>query len=342
MKKVKVVQIGLRHEHAAGKMDSLRKLTDIFEIAGVVDEKDFARNATYLANDDMLVKPFENLPRLTLDEALNLPGLDAVFVEVPNLDLVPVAMKCMEKGLPMHMDKPGCPDLAEYKALLDGCAAVNLPFQMGFMYRGNPAMNKLKELHSAGVLGTLLELEMDMCHNYGGDVYQEYLATLPGGVMYNLGCHDIDFIVSLLGAPEKVTAFSKNACRAAGGRALNNTMAVIEYAEAIVSVRVNALKPRGNPNRRLMAAGTNGIFELVPVERFDGHELVATLELKEAAGGFEKGKQVISFGVQSDRYAPQLEEFAKIVRGEIPNPQIYEHDYLTHRVVLAAAGLLQY
>ena len=85
MKKLKIVQIGLRHEHAAGKMDSLRKLTDIFDIAGVVDEYSFARNATYLANEDMLVKPFEGLKQLTLEETFQLPGLDAVMVEVPNL-----------------------------------------------------------------------------------------------------------------------------------------------------------------------------------------------------------------------------------------------------------------
>ena len=111
MKKVKVVQIGMRHEHAEGKMISLRKLPDIFDIAGVVDEKDFAHNATYLANDDMLNRHFDDLPKLTLEETFDLPGLDGVLVEVPNLDLVPVAMKCMERGIPMHMDKPGCPDL---------------------------------------------------------------------------------------------------------------------------------------------------------------------------------------------------------------------------------------
>ena len=341
MKKLKIVQIGLRHEHAAGKMDSLRKMGEIFDVAGVVDEAPFSSNATFLANDDMLVKPFEGLPRLTLEEAFQLPGLDAVMVEVPNLDLVPVAMQCLERHIPMHMDKPGCPDLAEFKKLLDGCAAENLPFQMGYMYRGNPAMKELKKLHAQGILGTLLELEMDMCHDYGGNVYQNYLTTLPGGVMYNLGCHDFDFIVSLLGAPEKVTSFSKKASDSVPD-AVNNTMAVLEYGKALVSVRVNALKGKGSPRRRLMAAGTNGVFELVPVERFDGRELTAQLDLKEARGGFEKGLNILSFGVQTDRYADQLAEFAQIVRGEIKNPYTAEHDYLTHKVLLGASGILPY
>lgn len=342
MKKIKIVQIGVRHEHAAGKMDSLRKLTHLFDIVGVVDEKGFAHNATYLENESMMVKPFEGLTRLTLDEALAMPDLDAVMVEVPNLDLVSVAIKFMEKGIPIHMDKPACPDLAEYKKLLDGCTAKGLPFQMGYMYRVNPAMNKLKELYATGVLGTLLELEMDMSHCYGGEIYQEYLSTLPGGVMFNLGCHDFDFIVSMLGAPEKVTSICKNVCGSAGGRALNNTMAVLEYKDAIVSVRVIAIKGQGSPHRRLMASGTNGVFELTPVERFDGRELIATLDLKEARGGFNRGMNTLSFGVQIDRYAEQLEEFAQIIRKEKQNPFTAEHDYAAHRVILAAAGLLDY
>jgi predicted dehydrogenase len=192
------------------------------------------------------------------------------------------------------MDKPGSPDLAAYKKLLDGCAARGVPFQMGFMFRGNPALTKLKELVAAGILGTVLELDMNMSHNYGGDIYQHYVAALPGGAMYNLGCHDIDFIVSLLGAPEKVTAFGRKASPIAP-EALNNTMAVLEYEKAIVSIRVNVLKGRGTSYRRLSVAGTNGVFELMPVERFD-RELTATLDLKEAKGGFEKGVNQLSFG----------------------------------------------
>ena len=71
------------------------------------------------------------------------------------------------------------------------------------------------------------------------------------------------------------------------------------------------------------------------------HE-IATLDLKQPRGGYEKGKNVLSFGVQTDRYAVQLEEFAKILRGEIESPDYTAHDYQTHKVVLAAAGLRPY
>ena len=46
----------------------------------------------------------------------------------------------------------------------------------------------------------------------------------------------------------------------------------------------------------------------------------------------------MDFGIQRDRYADQLLELARIIRGEMANPYTYEHDYLVQEVLLAAAG----
>ena len=143
MDRIRIAQIGITHEHANGKMYSLRKLSEVFDIVGYVDDREFSKSPRF-GND--FVKPYEGLRKLTLDEAFNMPGLQAVTVEVPNNELVPVALRCMERNLAMHMDKPGGEDLALYKTLLDGCKERNLPFQMGFMFRGNPALQFCKPI----------------------------------------------------------------------------------------------------------------------------------------------------------------------------------------------------
>ena len=136
MEKLNIIQIGICHEHASGKFESLKKRPDLFNLIGYVDERDFCKTPRFREPN---MNYYAGYRKLTLDEALNHPGLEAVTVEVPNNDLVPVAIKCMEHNLPMHMDKPAGEDLALYKKLLDGCKAKKLPFQMGFMFRGNPA-----------------------------------------------------------------------------------------------------------------------------------------------------------------------------------------------------------
>ncbi|MDD4099246.1 MAG: gfo/Idh/MocA family oxidoreductase, partial [Lentisphaeria bacterium] len=66
MSKIKVGQIGVSHEHAGGKMKSLRLRPDLFDIVGVVD--DSATAAAKFAGQDM--SPYSGLRFLTEEELL--------------------------------------------------------------------------------------------------------------------------------------------------------------------------------------------------------------------------------------------------------------------------------
>ena len=41
MKRIKIIQIGMFHEHAIGKIEVLKNRTDLFELVGYVDEREF-------------------------------------------------------------------------------------------------------------------------------------------------------------------------------------------------------------------------------------------------------------------------------------------------------------
>lgn len=128
MNRIKIGQIGISHEHALGKIISLRGMPDVFELVGVVDDSN-SKSAKFVNGDR---KPYEGVNRMTEKELLNYPGLQAVTVEVPNDDLVPATFRCVERNLAIHMDKPAGVSLEAYKKLLDGCKARKLPFQMGY------------------------------------------------------------------------------------------------------------------------------------------------------------------------------------------------------------------
>ena len=205
MERIKIAQIGVSHEHAAGKIITLRQMSDVYEIVGVVD--DSATAAPKFPNG---MEHFEGLRRMTEEEVFRYPGLQGVVVEVPNTELVPTAIRCMEHNLPMHLDKPAGEDLTLFGKLLDGCRAKNLPLQMGYMFRGNPAFQFCLKIVKENWLGDIFEVEADMNHSYGGESYQEYLGHFKGGIMFNLGCHLIDFVVAMMGAPEHVVPFLKS------------------------------------------------------------------------------------------------------------------------------------
>jgi len=338
-KKLKVVQIGIRHEHAPGKILTLKGFPNIFEIAGYVDEADFG----YSANFSGSYRPhlYEGLRRLTLDEVWSIPDLDAAIVEVPNLDLVPMAMRCVEHGVAMHLDKPAGEELGPYAKLLDECRKRGVPLQMGYMFRGNPAFQYCLRAIREGVLGEIISIEADMNHCYGGEEYQKYIAHFRGGIMFNLGCHLIDFVVAALGRPTAVTGF----LRSAPGdppETKNRSLAVLEYPEALVTLRASARAGGGDPGRLMRIIGTKGSFTFSPVERFDGKPVEIEARFTQGSGSFPAGTHRLSFPVQKDRYVAQLTELGKIVRGEMANPYTYDHDLLVHEVTLAAANYIEW
>lgn len=334
--KIKIGQIGVCHEHAS-KITSLKKLPEVFEIVGIVDDRN--STAARFAGDNL--KPYEGIKWMTEEELFNTPGIEAVMVETANTDLVSNAMRCMDQNLAIHMDKPGGEDLKLFGKLLDGCKERNLPFQMGYMYRNNPAFQFVQKAVRQGWLGDIFEIQTGMSHDYGGAAYQRYLSNFKGGIMFNLGCHPIDIVVSILGSPEKITPFLKSTAGASNG-AKNNCRTVIEYPHATVTIHACDQEVDGISNRRFKIAGSKGTIEWSPLERFDGEPLKINLRLREDNAEYSAGSHIVDFGIKLDRYEDQLIEFAQIIRGEMQNPYTYEHDYLAQEVLLAASGYIKW
>lgn len=333
MNKIKIGQIGVCHEHASGKINALRHMPEVYEIVGVVDDRN--TTAARFAGDNL--KPYEGLPWMTEEELFSIPGIQAVAVETPNTDLVPTAMRCAERGLHLHMDKPAGEDLGAFRRLLDVCEEKRLAIQLGYMFRSNPAIRLCLRAVRAGWLGDIFQIHAGMNHDYGGERYQSYLASFKGGIMFNLGCHLIDLVLSMLGRPEAITSFPK-ATRGAKVAVNNNGLAVLEYPHATATLYACDLEVNGVSHRRLTVCGTKGTVALSPLERFDGKPLQMSLTLREGNEEYAAGTHIVDLGVIRDRYEDQLLELAKIINGEMQNPYSYGHEYLVQEVLLAASG----
>ena len=338
MRKLKVIQIGCSHEHASGKINTIKLMNDTFELIGFVDDTDIC--LTPRLNDNCAEwECYKDVPRLTLEEALNYPDLDLVTVEVPNNDLVPFAEMCLERKIPMHMDKPGGPDLERYKKLIDGCEAANLPFQMGYMFRGNPALNQALDLARKGAFGDIFEIKASMNHCYGEELYQNYISKLDGGIMYNLGCHLFDLFISFLGEPDDVVSFLKSA-PGYPDHVKNNCLAVLSYPHATATAHICSKDPDNTFRRRFRLVGTKGTFEIMPMERFDKQDFTARFFFKEDNEFFTAGEHIVNYGITRDRYEVQLAELAAILRGTGKDSFTRQHDFLVHKVSLAASGYI--
>lgn len=343
-KKIRVVQFGVTHEHAIGKLDTIRALADEFEIVGVVDDRASASPRWPVNVPD---SAFGGLRVMTEDELWAESGsVDAVFVETTNADLVATAGRVLEHGLPMHMDKPGGESYAPYERLRREAARRGLPLQMGYMFRGNPAVRWLVDAVRRGWFGDVFRVSADMDHGYGDDAYRRYIGTFRGGMLYNLGSHLADIVVSMLGEPVSAqTAIADAPNSAPGSR--DNCAALLQYANgAIVHLRACGRSVSGIGRRRISVCGTRGSAELRPIERFDGRPLTVEVQFSHGDSGLPAGRaQTLDFGPQGrdshvDRYAAQLRLFARMVRGEEAEPpELCEHDLAVQRTILRMCGI---
>ena len=333
----RVLFYGLTHEHAFGKLETLGRMGGIYEIAGIVDDRASATRPCF-ADHPASHGGYRVIPA---EEALARDDFDVAFIETTNADLMKIARVFAEKGVPMHCDKPCGEAMEPYRSIVETCRRKNLPFQIGYMYRGNPALKFARNAVRSGWLGEVGFIEADMNHDYQLDGYCEYISSFKGGILYNLGCHLVDLILPMVRGRlvSAVPMIGDAPGDPAGSRTSGAALLTFEGG-ARALIRTSSHMPGGIDGRRLRVDGTNGTLELRPIERFDGKSLKLEMTLKNPAGGYGAGLNVIDFGVLVDRFRDQLEDLAMIVRGEKANDQDYDWDLRVHEVTLRACGAL--
>ena len=327
---IKIGQIGTGNQHAY-KMGTLRKLTDLFEVVGFVEDDPELRKKALESSC------FKGLKVMSTEELLAVPGLQAVSVETEERVCIPPALRSIRAGKHIHLDKPCGESLPQLKLLLDEAKAKKLAVQVGYMYRNNPAVQFCIKAVKDGLIGNVFDLDASM-GRYDGKGYRDLIKTYKGGIQYILACHLIDIVVTLMGEPEKVRPFQR--CTRADG-VLDNGLAVFEFSRGrLATVRTCISEAQGFPHRRLKVMGDKGTIVIQPIEsKGNMSGGVLQLALEENRGGFKKGVQTVELPPLKDRYEDQWREFAAVVNGELVNPYTYEHDYLVHKCHLEACGL---
>lgn len=323
--RIKVGQIGVGHDHASGKMSTLRKLADEYDVVGVVEP------------DPALRKAWENHPAyrgltwMTEEQLLNTPGLRAVAVETQVGDLVPTAARCVAAGMHLHLDKPAGESIGEFGRLLGASSRRGLVVQMGYMYRNNPAMQFCFQAVREGWLGEVFEVHGVMNKRQDADERKRWL-PYRGGAMFQLGCHLIDALVTVLGKPERVTPFTRQS-RPGPEELADSQLAVFEYPKATATIRVAMMDADGMQRRQFVVCGDEGTIEIRPIE-----PPKLRLTLVRPRGKYPRGAQEVALPAMPGRYDEQLREWAQIIRGQREHPYPPSHDLAVQEAVLLASG----
>ncbi|MBQ7982980.1 MAG: Gfo/Idh/MocA family oxidoreductase [Clostridia bacterium] len=331
MKKIRVAQIGIGHDHATAAIGSLRKLTDLFEVVG------------YVAPEIEVQKyggrrsAFGDIPEMTLEEVLADDTIEAVVIETEEVSLTDVSLACAKAGKHIQMDKPGGLNPDDFEEMLRIMKAKDLVFHTGYMYRYNHEVMRVMDMVKNGDFGEIFSVETHMDCRHPPEKRQ-WLETFPGGMMFFLGCHLVDLIYGILGVPEEIIPMN---CSTGinGVTAEDYGFAVFKYKNGISFAKTCAEEIGGFARRQLVVTGEKCSVELKPLEMYapgSSDLYTGVTDYTDPAwatlGDSRKGEP-------HDRYDDMMTAFAQMVRGERTNPWSYEYELQRYRIVLAACGV---
>lgn|GEM_PF-179748 len=358
MEKIKIAQIGIEHDHARKIMTAMRSLPDIFEVVGWCDPekkieydsftgKQVIAGVEYKGDTNIYRSLYDGIPEMELEELLNDPSLDAVVIESSEYNLFKYAQMAAERGLHVHMDKPGGLEYADFEKLVETMRRTCKVLHLGYMYRYNPEVQRVLAEAEAGKYGEIYSVECHMSCRHP-DEKRAWLSKFPGGMMFFLGCHLVDIIYRLQGEPEEIIPL--NCMTGTEGLQTGEDFgfAVFRYKNGVSFAKACAAEPGGFKRRQIVVCGSKGTAEIRPIEDYpvqkdssDPHPsdayLVTTVRdvteqlLSWQADGVSRKSQFF-------RYGAMMEDFAEIVRGEKTNPYTMDYELALYRVLMKACG----
>ncbi|MBE6948035.1 MAG: Gfo/Idh/MocA family oxidoreductase [Ruminococcaceae bacterium] len=340
MRKIKVVQIGIGHDHASSILESMLRQPEIFQVCGLVAPEteacDFEEAVTYYRDQF-------HVPLLSLSEAFDIDDLDAAVIETEEKNLTKYAHLAAEHGLHIHMDKPGGFDKDAFAELVSLVRGKGLVFSLGYMYRYNPYVQEALRKAKSGELGEIYSVEAHMGGEHGKQK-REWLQRLPGGMMFFLGCHLVDLIYQLQGSPMEVIPMSTSTGYQ-GVTSLDYGMALFKYKNGVSFAKACVAEPGGFLRRQLVICGTKGTVEIKPLEinmdttapdYHDGDQLTKYRETYATGLWNHQGEEKTT--EMYNRYDGMMESFAKYVCGEKENPYSYDYELELYKLILRACG----
>jgi predicted dehydrogenase len=255
-------------------------------------------------------------------QMLNQVKPQGVIIATPNALHVPVGLACVERGVPVLVEKPVADTVALANQLVAAAERARVPLLVGHHRRHNPLVEKAREIVQGGGIGRLVAVAALWLLQKPDDYYDVAWRREAGGGPLLINCiHDVDDLRFICGEIEDVRAMTSNATRrfpvedsaAITLRFSNGALGTVTLTDAAAAPWAweltsgeYAFYPRA-PENCYFFAGTEGSLGF------------PKLELWKYAG--RKGwyaplsKQTVEV-TSEDSQARQLRHFCRVIRGE--------------------------
>lgn len=143
-------------------------------------------------------------------DLLKNPAVDAIVVATPHALHEQMAVAGFAAGKQVFCEKPLALTTASAERVLAACRQAGGVLGIGHERRYEPAMEEMRRLFDAGVLGGILFMDANVSHNIFRKMdpsnWRRNSKHAPAGAWTALGIHLADLFVSLAGRPVRVSA----------------------------------------------------------------------------------------------------------------------------------------
>ncbi len=152
---------------------------------------------------------------------LDSGAVDAVYIPLPNSLHLEWALRAIEAGLPVLVEKPACTSKDAAIRLRDASIAAGVPVMEAFMYRFHPLWTEVADIISSGKIGEVRTIESRFSWDCDDPDSGPALAGLAGGALFDVGCYCVHMSRMIADCePSRASAFERRGFRHAGYREL--------------------------------------------------------------------------------------------------------------------------
>ena len=168
------------------------------------------------------------------------PQVQAIYIATPPDTHAFYAIKALEAGKPVYVEKPMALNLAECRKMIEVSEKTGTPLFVAYYRRKMSYFQKVKEIVESGVLGNIIMANIRLWRN---PLPEDRKADKPwrlnpdyagGGYFVDMGTHQIDLLLWLFGPLRSVKGAASNR---GGLYAVEDTVdAVFEFQSGILAV----------------------------------------------------------------------------------------------------------
>lgn len=261
-KTLKIAALGIDHRHVYGMAGNMQDTGAEFVGWWTQGKPETLKG---------FIKRFPDVARMaTCEEILENPEIDLVLISAIPKDRAELAIRAMEAGKDVMVDKPGCTTLEELDAIKATVASTGRIWSVDFSERFEVAsVTRAAELVEAGAIGKVVQTVGLGPHRLNASTRPDWFFDKEsyGGILCDIASHQIDQFLYFTGSDDATITLASVA-----NYANRNTPGLQDFGEIALRnekghayIRVDWYTPNALPtwgDGRLTILGTEGTIEL--------------------------------------------------------------------------------